>query len=99
MINKEEFLKKLQGEMLNQQSSNENGGSKEQMFTRKITEIMKQRDETNYVSVAFDEETNKRHKPHKVNAYAISDDSTELDLFITIYKPKSSVEYLSNDEI
>lgn len=60
---------------------------------------MKKRDETNSVSVSFDEETNKKLKPHKINAYAISDDSTELDLFITIYRPKSAVELLPHEII
>ena len=99
MVNKEIFLKKLQGEISNLRDTNEGGGSLEQIFTRKITDLMKKRDETNNVSVSFDEETNKKLKTHKINAYAISDDSTELDLFITIYKPKPPVELLSNEVI
>lgn len=99
MVNKELFLKKLQAEISNLRDTKEGGGSLEQIFTRKITDLMKKRDETNCVSVSFDEETNKKLKPHKINAYAISDDSTELDIFITIYKPKSSVELLSPEII
>lgn len=95
MVNKELFLKKLQAEISNLQDTKEGGGSKEQIFTRKITDLMKKRDETNNVSVSFDEETNKKLKPHRINAYAISDDNTELDLFITIYRQKSAVEILS----
>ena len=60
---------------------------------------MKANGEVDNVIMAYDEETNPGRKPHKVNAFSISDDYTTVSLFVTIYKAQKTIQSLSEREV
>ncbi len=93
------YYKKLKQEIETKQLAKELGDSKEQIFTRYATDLLKQKDETDNVSVAYDSETNSRKNPHKINAFAIDDSSQTLDLFVTIYKVGAKCPAISEEEV
>ena len=98
MRNIEEYFRKLKQNIETKQLSSEEGGSKEQLFTRYATDLLKLKGETDNVSVSFDEKTSGKH-PHKINAYAISDDNAQVDLFISKYIPGAKPTSLSQEDL
>ena len=95
----EEYYKALKVEIESKMLSLENGGNKTQLFTRYAIDLMKANGEVDNVIVAYDEETNPGRKPHKVNAFSISDDYTSVSLFVTIYKAQKTIQSLSEKEV
>lgn len=98
MRNIEEYFRKLKQNIETKQLASEEGGSKEQLFTRYATDLLKLKGETDNVSVSFDEKTSGKH-PHKINAYAISDDNSQIDLFISKYIPGAKPTSLSHEDL
>ncbi len=95
----EEYHKTLELEIQTTQLTLENGGNKTQLFTRYAIDLMKADGEVDNVIIAYDEETNPGRKPHKVNAFSISDDYTMVSLFVTIYKAQRTIQDLSEREV
>ena len=95
----EEYHKTLQLEIQTTLLTLENGGNKTQLFTRYAIDLMKAAGEVDNVIVAYDEETNPGRKPHRVNAFSISDDYTMVSLFVTIYKAQRTIQNLSEREV
>ena len=98
MKNIEEYFRKLKQNIETKQLSSEEGGSKEQLFTRYATDLLKLKGEIDNVSVSYDEKTSGKN-PHKVNAYAISDDNSQIDLFVSKYIPGTKPSTLSQDDL
>jgi len=96
---KEEYHKTLKLEIESKMLTLESGGNKTQLFTRYAIDLMKANGEVDNVIVAYDEETNPGRKPHKVNAFSISDDYTTVSLFVTIYKAQKTIQSLSEREV
>ena len=96
---KEEYHKTLKLEIESKMLTLEGGGNKTQLFTRYAIDLMKANGEVDNVIVAYDEETNPGRKPHKVNAFSISDDYTAVSLFVTIYKAQKAIQSLSEREV
>lgn len=94
----EEYFRKLKQHIETKQLSNEDGGSKEQIFTRYATDLLKLKGETDNVSVSYDEKTVGK-RPHKINAYAITDENLLLDLFVTKYVAGSKIPTLSQSDL
>lgn len=95
----EEYHKTLKLEIESKMLTLEGGGNKTQLFTRYAIDLMKANGEVDNVIVAYDEETNPKRKPHKVNAFSISDDYTTVSLFVTIYKAQKTIQSLSEREV
>ena len=95
----EEYHKTLKLEIESKMLTLEGGGNKTQLFTRYAIDLMKANGEVDNVIVAYDEETNPKRKPHKVNAFSISDDYTTVSLFVTIYKVQKTIQSLSEREV
>ena len=95
----EEYHKTLKLEIESKMLTLEGGGNKTQLFTRYAIDLMKANGEVDNVIVAYDEETNPGRKPHKVNAFSISDDYTSVSLFVTIYKAQKTIQSLSEKEV
>ena len=95
----EEYYKLLKQEIETQMLTLENGGNKTQLFTRHALDLMKLTGEVDNVIVAYDEETNPGRNPHKINAFSISDDYTDVSLFVTIYKAQKSIVTISEREV
>lgn len=95
----EEYHKTLKLEIESKMLTLEGGGNKTQLFTRYAIDLMKANGEVDNVIVAYDEETNPERKPHKVNAFSISDDYTTVSLFVTIYKAQKTIQSLSEREV
>ena len=97
MTNIEEYFRKLKQDIETKQLSNEDGGSKEQIFTRYAVEQLKLKGETDIVSISYDEKAYGK-QPHKINAYAISEDSSTLDLFITKYYASNKLQGIKEED-
>lgn len=95
----EEYHKTLKLEIESKMLTLEGGGNKTQLFTRYAIDLMKANGEVDNVIVAYDEETNPGRKPHKVNAFSISDDYTTVSLFVTIYKAQKAIQSISEREL
>lgn len=95
----EEYHKLLKQEIETRMLSLENGGNKPQLFTRYAIDLMKMNGEVDNVIVAYDEETNPGRKPHKINAFSITDDYTTVSLFVTIYKSQKNIVTITEREV
>jgi hypothetical protein len=98
MTNIEEYFRKLKQDIETKQLSNEDGGSKEQIFTRYATDLLKLKGETDNVSVSYDEKSGGK-QPHKINAFALSDDSSTFDMFVTKYFPESKPKGMTDADV
>lgn len=70
-INK--FYKSLMQDIAATQTSDEDGGSQEQTFTRIAIEMLADGGETENVAIVYDEKDFGKKRQHKINGYAISD--------------------------
>lgn len=98
MRNIEEYFRKLKQNIETKQLASEEGGSKEQLFTRYATDLLKLKGEIDNVSVSYDEKTTGKN-PHKINAYSISDDNSQIDLFVSKYIPGAKLAHLTQDDL
>ena len=81
------------------QSSDEDGNTQEQIFTRICLDMLSDAAETENVSVAYDERDLKKKGQHKINGYAISDNYETVDLFITLYANTTEARTVFKGEI
>ena len=81
----EKYYQSLIQDVIANQTSNEEGDSQEQVFTRIAVDLLADAGETENVEVAYDEKETGKKGQHKINAYAISDNYETVDLFISIF--------------
>jgi len=93
------FYKDLLNEIKTELVTLENGGSSEQIFTQKAVEILENSRVTENVEVRYDRKEIEKSFNHQINAYAISDDSETLDLFITLFKNEDTIQKILTPEI
>ena len=77
------FYQALQQDIQAEQLSGEEGGMLEQLFTQYAISLLAESGETENARVAYDEKILKSGVQHKINAYAIAEET--LDLVITIF--------------
>lgn len=95
----DKFYQSLMQDVVAMQSSDEEGNTQEQIFTRICLDMLADAAETENVSVAYDERDLKRKGQHKINGYAISDNYETVDLFISIYGNNPDIRIVSKSEI
>lgn len=81
------------------QLSEEEGGTREQIFTQWVVDLLADCGETENVRVAYDEKALGTKSQHKINAYSISDNFETIDLFTTLYKGNNELVRISKDEV
>lgn len=82
----EKYYQFFQQEIIALQESDEEGGSREQLFTRIAVDMLAEAGEIENATIAYDEKDLGRKGQHKINGYAVSDNYETVDLFISIYK-------------
>ena len=95
----EKYLQSLQQEIIALQESDEEGGSREQLFTRLAIDLLAEAGDTENTTIAYDEKDLGKKGQHKINGYAISDNYETIDLFISIYKVEGTIVSISKGEV
>lgn len=95
----EEYYKTLKVEIETGMLTRENGGNKTQLFTGYAVDLMKMSGIVDNAIIAYDEETNPNRKPHRINAFSITEDYAEVCLFVTIYKTQKTPVPVNDREI
>jgi len=95
----ERFYSTLDQELKSSQIASEEGGTLEQVFTQLATDMLAAAGETENVMVSYDEKALGTKFQHKINAYSISDNYENLDLFITIYKGTEDIIRVGKEEV
>lgn len=90
----EKFYNSFKKEISSLQFAAENGESQEQSFTRVCLDMLVRANETDNAVVAYDEKALGTKKQHKINGYAISETCDTVDLFISVYEPSDTIEYI-----
>ena len=101
MENKEliKYYQSLTQDIRATQLSEEDGGNSEQIFTQIAINNLADAGETENASLAFDKKAIGTRNQHQVNAYAISDNYENLDLFITVFKGTDEILTVTKAEI
>lgn len=81
------------------QTSNEDGGSQEQTFTRIAVDMLADGGETENTAIAYDEKDFGKKGQHKINGYAISDNYETVDLFISIFDNSDTIRTVAKTDI
>lgn len=95
----EKYYQSLQQEIIALQESDEEGASREQLFTRIVVEMLANAGETENTTIAYDEKDFGRKGQHKINGYAISDNYETVDLFISIYLTDENIVSVPKKDI
>lgn len=101
MENKEllKYYQSLTQDIRATQLSEEDGGNSEQIFTQIAINNLADAGETENANLAFDKKAIGTRNQHQVNAYAISDNYENLDLFITVFKGTDEISTVTKTEI
>lgn len=99
MTDIDKFYQSLQQDIVALQESDNEGDSREQLFTRIAVDLLADAGETENTSIAYDEKDLGKKGQHKINGYAVSDNYETVDLFISIYKTSETVETITKVEI
>lgn len=95
----EKYYQSLQQEIIALQESDEEGGSREQLFTCIVVDLLANAGETENTTIAYDEKDFGRKGQHKINGYAISDNYETVDLFISIYLTDKNIVSIPKKDI
>ena len=95
----DKYYQSLQQEIIALQESDDEGGSREQLFTRIVVDMLADAGETENTTIAYDEKDLGKKGQHKINGYAVSDNYETVDLFISIYKTDETIVTLPKAEI
>jgi hypothetical protein len=95
----EKYYQSLQQEIIVLQESDDEGGSREQLFTRMSVDMLADAGETENTTIAYDEKDLGKKGQHKINGYAVSDNYETVDLFISIYKTDETIISITKAEI
>lgn len=101
MKNKEliKYYQSLTQDIRATQLSEEDGGNSEQIFTQIAINNLADAGETENANLAFDKKAIGTRNQHQINAYAISDNYENLDLFITVFKGDDVISNVTKSEI
>ena len=99
MTDLEKFYQSLQQEIIALQESDDEGDSREQLFTRIAVDMLADAGETENTTIAYDEKDLGKRGQHKINGYAVSDNYETVDLFISIYRTDELIVSLSKSDI
>lgn len=81
----DKYYQSLQNEIVSLQASDDEGASREQLFTHVVVDMLSDAGETENTTIAYDEKDFGKKGQHKINGYAVSDDYETVYLFISIY--------------
>lgn len=95
----EKYYQSFQQEIIALQESDEEGGSREQLFTRIAVDMLAGASETENTTIAYDEKDLGKKGQHKINGYAVSDNYETVDLFISIYKTDETIVSIPKADI
>lgn len=95
----EKFYQSLMQDVVAIQSSDEDGNTQEQVFTRICQELLSEAGETEAANIAYDERGLGTKNQLKVNGYAISENYETIDLFISLYNNSNEIKIISKAEI
>lgn len=95
----EKYYRSFQQEIIALQESDDEGGSREQLFTRIAIDMLADAGETENTTIAYDEKDLGKRGQHKINGYAVSDNYETVDLFISIYKTGETIVIVPKSEI
>lgn len=95
----EKYYKSFQQDIIALQESDEEGGFREQVFTRLAVDMLADAGETENTTIAYDEKDLGKKGQHKINGYAVSDNYETVDLFISIYKTDETIVSIPKTEI
>ena len=95
----EKYYQSLIQDITATQTSNEEGDSQEQVFTRIAVDLLADAGETENVEVAYDEKEIGKKGQHKINAYAVSDNYETVDLFISIFNFSDTITIIPKTAI
>lgn len=93
------FYQNLKQDIIAIQLSEEEGGTSEQIFTQIAVNSLADAGETENVSLAFDRRAIGTKNQHQVNAYSVSDNYENVDLFITIFKETDEITTITKNEV
>jgi len=95
----DKYYNSLMQDVVSLQLGDEEGDTREQVFTRITVDMLADAGETENAAVAYDEKALGTKNQHKINAYAISDNYETIDLFISIFDNSSSIKTVSKADI
>ena len=95
----EKYYQSFQQDIIALQESDDEGGSREQLFTRIAIDMLADAGETENTTIAYDEKDLGKKGQHKINGYAVSDNYETVDLFISIYNTDQTIVSISKAEI
>lgn len=95
----EKYYQSFQQEIIALQESDDEGGSREQLFTRIAVDMLADASETENTTIAYDEKDLGKRGQHKINGYAVSDNYETVDLFISIYKTDETIVSIPKADI
>ncbi|MBO5827765.1 MAG: AIPR family protein [Paludibacteraceae bacterium] len=99
MNDAEKYYQSFQQEIIALQESDDEGGSREQLFTRIAVDMLADAGETENTTIAYDEKDLGKRGQHKINGYAVSDNYETVDLFISIYKTDETIVSIPKADI
>jgi len=95
----ERYYRQLQQEIIALQESDEEGGSREQLFTHLALDLLADGGETENTTIAYDEKDLGKRGQHKINGFAVSNNYETVDLFISIYRSDDNIETIPKAQI
>lgn len=95
----EKYYQSLQQDIIALQESDDDGGSREQLFTRIAVDMLADAGVTENTTIAYDEKDLGKKGQHKINGYAVSDNYETVDLFVSIYRSNETIDSISKPEI
>jgi hypothetical protein len=93
------FFSEMSRDIRSAQLSEENGGTKEQIFTQWVLDLLGESGEIENARSAYDEKALGTKNQHKINGYAISENYETVDLIITLYKGYDEPQKISRDDV
>lgn len=95
----EKYYQSLQTDIVSLQESDDEGASREQLFTHVVVDMLSDAGETENTTVAYDEKSLGMKGQHKINGYAVSDDYETVFLFISIYFQEQEIVSVPKKDI
>lgn len=96
----EQFYQDLREEITFETRADEEGCSREEMFTRLVIRRLEEAGEVENARECRDVRENRAgHTQHKINGYALSEGLDTLDLFVTIYRGTDAVPRVNAQDL
>lgn len=95
----DKYYHSLMQDVISLQIGDEEGDTREQVFTRLAIDMLAEAGETENAAVAYDEKALGTKNQHKINAYAISDNYETIDLFISIFDSSEAIRTIGKSDM